>query len=144
MENNVNELDRNEVRAFIFGIIDDMSNAEMRQLLKDLESLRGDFTQNYQTIPVKYGEQFTKILISLLILLTFNPIYFLLKFEGLGGMRYYFDFSMGFLVLFGIFIWFVKTTKHYKVMHVLLKVLIALGVLSISLIDYSVIINKLI
>ena len=37
MENNVNELDRNEVRAFIFGIIDDMSNAEMRQLLKDLE-----------------------------------------------------------------------------------------------------------
>jgi Tfp pilus assembly protein PilZ len=37
MENNVNELDRNEVRAFIFGIIDDMSDAEMRQLLKDLE-----------------------------------------------------------------------------------------------------------
>jgi PilZ domain len=37
MENNLNELDRNEVRAFIFGIIDDMSDAEMRQLLKDLE-----------------------------------------------------------------------------------------------------------
>jgi Tfp pilus assembly protein PilZ len=38
MENSVNELDRNEVRAFIFGIIDDMSDAEMRQLLKDLEN----------------------------------------------------------------------------------------------------------
>jgi Tfp pilus assembly protein PilZ len=37
MEDNVNELDRNEVRAFIFGIIDNMSDAEMRQLLKDLE-----------------------------------------------------------------------------------------------------------
>jgi Tfp pilus assembly protein PilZ len=37
MENNVNELDRNEVRAFIFGIIDDMSDTEMRQLLDDLE-----------------------------------------------------------------------------------------------------------
>ena len=37
MEDNVNELDRNEVRAFIFGIIDEMSDAEMRQLLKDLE-----------------------------------------------------------------------------------------------------------
>jgi Tfp pilus assembly protein PilZ len=37
MENNVNELDRNEVRAFIFGIIDDMSDTEMRQLLEDLE-----------------------------------------------------------------------------------------------------------
>ena len=38
MKNNDNELDRNEVRAFIFGIIDDMSESEMRQLLKDLEA----------------------------------------------------------------------------------------------------------
>ena len=37
MENNDNELDRNEVRAFIFGIIDDMSESEMQQVLKDLE-----------------------------------------------------------------------------------------------------------
>ena len=37
MEDNVNVLDRNEVRAFIFGIIDEMSDTEMRQLLKDLE-----------------------------------------------------------------------------------------------------------
>lgn len=38
MENIDNELGRNEVRAFIFEIIDDMSEAEMRQLLKDLEN----------------------------------------------------------------------------------------------------------
>ena len=37
MENNDIELGRNEVRAFIFEIIDDMSDTEMRQLLKDLE-----------------------------------------------------------------------------------------------------------
>jgi Tfp pilus assembly protein PilZ len=37
MEDNANKLDRNEVRAFIFGIIDDMSDTEMRQLLNDLE-----------------------------------------------------------------------------------------------------------
>ena len=37
MENNNNELGKNEVRAFIFEIIDDMSDTEMRQLLKDLE-----------------------------------------------------------------------------------------------------------
>lgn len=37
MENNDNELGKNEVRAFIFEIIDDMSDTEMRQLLKDLE-----------------------------------------------------------------------------------------------------------
>ena len=38
MENNDIELGRNEVRAFIFEIIDDMSETEMRQLLKDLEN----------------------------------------------------------------------------------------------------------
>lgn len=32
-----NELGINEVRAFIFGIIDSMSDEEMRQLLKELE-----------------------------------------------------------------------------------------------------------
>jgi len=37
MKINDNELGRNEVRAFIFEIIDDMSYTEMRQLLKDLE-----------------------------------------------------------------------------------------------------------
>jgi len=38
MKHNDNELGRNEVRAFIFEIIDDMSYTEMRQLLKDLEN----------------------------------------------------------------------------------------------------------
>jgi hypothetical protein len=37
MNNIDNDLDRNELRAFIFEIIDDMSYTEMRQLLKDLE-----------------------------------------------------------------------------------------------------------
>ncbi len=37
MERNDNKIGRNEVRAFIFEIIDDMSETEMRQLLKDLE-----------------------------------------------------------------------------------------------------------
>ena len=37
MKNNDNELGINEVRAFIFEIIDGMSDTEMRQLLKDLE-----------------------------------------------------------------------------------------------------------
>jgi hypothetical protein len=38
MENNDNKLGRDEVRAFIFEIINDMSESEMRQLLKDLEA----------------------------------------------------------------------------------------------------------
>ena len=44
--------------AFLFFIL------LIRQLVKDLESLKGDFVKNYQTIAVKYGEHFTKILIN--------------------------------------------------------------------------------
>ena len=37
MEKNDYELSRMEVRAFLFGLIDEMSDVEMRQLLKELE-----------------------------------------------------------------------------------------------------------
>ncbi len=37
MKNIDNDLGRNEMRAFIFEIINEMSDTEMRQLLKDLE-----------------------------------------------------------------------------------------------------------
>ena len=53
---------------------------DFRELVKDLERIKGDFAQNYQTIAVKYGEHFTKILITILVVLTLNPIYFLLKY----------------------------------------------------------------
>ncbi|MBA7495530.1 hypothetical protein ES702_06117 [subsurface metagenome] len=47
MENNNNELGRNEVRAFLFGLIDDMSDAEMRQLLKELEERQNKDQRKY-------------------------------------------------------------------------------------------------
>ncbi|WP_111706478.1 geranylgeranylglycerol-phosphate geranylgeranyltransferase [Lutibacter citreus] len=115
----------------------------IRQLVKDLERIQGDFVQNYQTIAVKYGEHFTKILITILVLLTLNPIYFLMKYPEIGGMRYYFYGSILLLTLFVIGLWFSKTKKRYKYLHLVLKFLIFAGVCSLALIDYSVIINKL-
>ena len=42
-----NELGRNEVRAFIFGIIDSMSDEKMRQLLKELEERQNKEKRKY-------------------------------------------------------------------------------------------------
>ena len=70
--------------AFLFFIL------LIRELIKDLEGIKGDFIHNYQTIAVKYGDHFTKILITILVILTLNPIYFLLKYPEIGGMKYYF------------------------------------------------------
>ena len=123
--------------AFLFFIL------LIRELIKDLERMKGDFVKNYQTIAVKYGEYFTKILITFLSLLTLNPIYFLLKYPEIGGMRYYFYITILVLLLFVLFLWFSKSKRQYALLHLALKLLIVAGVFSLALIDYSVIINRL-
>ena len=115
----------------------------IRELIKDLERIKGDFIQNYQTIAVKYGEYFTKMLITFLIILTLNPIYFLLKYPEIGGMKYFFYVSIVVLISFVIALWFSKSKRNYVLLHLILKLLIIAGVFSLALIDYNVIINKI-
>ncbi|MBI9042385.1 geranylgeranylglycerol-phosphate geranylgeranyltransferase [Lutibacter sp.] len=124
--------------AFLFFIL------LIRELIKDLEKIKGDFTQNYQTIPVKYGEKFAKILITFLSVLTLNPIYFLLKYPEIGGMKYYFYGTVVILSCFVGLLWFAKNKQNYALLHLLIKFLIVAGVCSLALIDYSVIINRLV
>jgi 4-hydroxybenzoate polyprenyltransferase len=123
--------------AFLFFIL------LIRELIKDLEGIKGNFIHNYQTIAVKYGEHFTKILITILVFLTLNPIYFLLKYPEIGGMKYYFYISCVVLFLFMLLLWFSKSKNNYTLLHFVLKLMLLAGVFSLALIDYSVIINKI-
>ena len=123
--------------AFLFFIL------MIRELLKDLENIKGDMVQDYQTIPIKYGEYFTKLLITLLVLLTLNPVYFLWKYPEIGMMKYYFYLTGVGSVFFLFLLWRAKTKKDYVILHNGIKLLIVLGVLSIALIDTSVIIKRI-
>jgi 4-hydroxybenzoate polyprenyltransferase len=123
--------------AFLFFIL------LIRELIKDLEKIKGDFTQNYQTIPVKYGEKFTKILITFLSFLTLNPIYFLLKYPEVGGMKYYFYATVIVLVGFIVVLWLAKNKRNYMLLHLLIKLLIVAGVCCLALIDYSIILERI-
>ena len=124
--------------AFLFFIL------MIRELLKDLENIKGDMVQNYQTMAVKYGEYFTKLLISFLVLLTLNPVYFLWKYPEIGMMKYYFYLVGIFSLPFLFFVWKANSKRDYVILHNLVKLVILLGVLSIILIDTSVIIKRLI
>lgn len=124
--------------AFLFFIL------MIRELLKDLENIKGDMVQNYQTIAVKYGEYFTKLLISFLVLLTLNPVYFLWKYPEIGMMKYYFYLVGIFSLPFLFFVWKANSKRDYVILHNLVKLVILLGVLSIMLIDTSLIIKRLI
>jgi 4-hydroxybenzoate polyprenyltransferase len=123
--------------AFLFFVL------MIRELLKDLENIKGDIVQDYQTIPVTYGEHFTKILITLLIFLTMNPVYFLWEYPEIGMMKYYFYFVGVVFFLFLIYLWKASTKKDYVILHNTIKLIILIGVLSIMLIDTSVIIKRI-
>lgn len=115
----------------------------MRDLTKDLENLKGDFAQNYKTIPVRYGMTTSKLILSFTFLLTFIPIYFLLKDENeIGYMVYYFLLSGILLLVFIIFLWLSNTKLQYTILHLSLKLILILGVFSILLIDFNTLINK--
>ncbi|MDR6300547.1 geranylgeranylglycerol-phosphate geranylgeranyltransferase [Mesonia maritima] len=124
--------------TFLFLII------SIRELVKDLENLKGDFTQNYHTIPVVYGVKFTKKIASLLVLLTLIPtIILLLNDFNLGYMYYYFILSFLLLIAFLFFLWKSQSKLQYTLLHNLLKLVIVLGVFSILLIDINVVINRI-
>lgn len=116
----------------------------IRELVKDLENLKGDFAQDYRTIPVVYGIRFTKRITSVLVLLTLLPVSILmLGHFQIGYMYYFFLFSFGVLVIFLFFLWRSHYKIQYVLLHNLLKMVIILGVFSILLIDPSVLLNRL-
>lgn len=116
----------------------------IRELIKDLENIKGDIVQNYMTIPIKYDEQFTKILISFFVIFTISPIYFILRYDEIGNMKYYFYFSIVILLVFSVLLWMAKSKSNYIVLHNIIKFLLIIGILSLMLIDTSVIIDRLI
>ncbi|RPD96585.1 ubiquinone biosynthesis protein UbiA [Aureibaculum marinum] len=115
----------------------------IKELIKDLETLQGDIVSDYITIPIKYNERFTKMLITLIVFLTIPPILFLLRYPEIGLMKYYFYFSVLVLLIFLILLWKSNTKKDYMLLHTILKLLIIAGVFSLALLDTSVILKRL-
>lgn len=122
--------------SFLFLII------VMREMVKDLENLKGDLVQNYRTIPVIYGTNTSKWLLTLLSGLTIIPIYYLVNYFRLGSMGYYFYASVGLLLFFTGVLWLSKAKPHYLLLHNILKFIIVAGVFCIILLDASVVLDR--
>ncbi len=115
-----------------------------RELMKDLENLKGDIASGFVTLPIKYSEYFTKLLIGLATIFVLPPIYFLVNYPEIGLMKYYFYLSIIVLLLVNVFLWRANSKKDYLVLQTILKILMILGVVSLLFIDTSVIIDRLI
>ena len=104
-----------------------------RDIVKDLESLKGDWTQRYQSLPVVFDSTKTKWIISIIILLSFIPNYHLFK-QPLGLMNYYFILSVPFQTFVLLFLWLATNQKMYLWIHNLIKLWILVGVIGIAFI----------
>ncbi|TBW29926.1 geranylgeranylglycerol-phosphate geranylgeranyltransferase [Gramella sp. KN1008] len=114
----------------------------MRELVKDLENMQGDLAQNYHTIPLVYGEKWSKFFLTVCSFLAILPIYLLVNWYEIGYMDYYFYTSFLLLFIFLLLLYFSKAKWQYLLLHNILKLIIVAGVFSILLIDIDEVINR--
>ena len=115
----------------------------IRELVKDLENIKGDLTLNYKTVPVVYGEKATKLMMSILIALNCLVSVLLVFYFELRLMYSFFIGSTVYLILLLFMIWNAQRHQDYNRIHNFLKLLILAGVFSILLLDPALILNKI-
>lgn len=115
----------------------------MRELTKDLENMKGDLLLGYQTIPVVYGEKASKLMLTILVILTSIPVYLLLNQYDVGHMYVFFYLSLILLVIFLLLLWKSNKKTHYLILHNILKFIILAGVFSIVLINVNLVLNRI-
>ncbi|WNM19941.1 geranylgeranylglycerol-phosphate geranylgeranyltransferase [Flavobacterium capsici] len=113
----------------------------IREMIKDLENIKGDVANDYQTIPVLFGEKISKQIITVLTLGTLIPVYLLIEIFEVGYMDIYFYFSLIVLLFFLQLLWKSNDKSGYLKLHNILKLLIVSGVFCIVLIEPEVLIH---
>ena len=117
--------------TFLFIII------SMRELVKDLENLKGDLLQNYRTIPVIYGSLVSKKILTFLSILALLPTYLLIVKFDICAMDFYFLGSIIALLIFVILLWKSNKKLHYLILHTILKFIVVIGVFCIFLMNVN-------
>ncbi|WKL47077.1 geranylgeranylglycerol-phosphate geranylgeranyltransferase [Flavobacterium pectinovorum] len=110
----------------------------IREMIKDLENLKGDLANDYQTIPILYNETVSKQIITVLTFMTVIPVYVLVNIYDVGYMDIYFYICFIALLFFLIYLWKSNSKEQYLLLHNVLKLLIVSGVFCIVLINPSV------
>jgi 4-hydroxybenzoate polyprenyltransferase len=116
----------------------------VRELIKDLENIKGALANNYKTFSIVYGEVKTKKLSIFLLILTLFPTIFLLNHPALSYMKYFFYLSFLTLFYVGFYLWKSSKQSEYTFLHNILKVLLLIGVFSLVFIDTSMLLEKVI
>ena len=105
----------------------------LKDITKDLKNLVGDFSLNYQTIPVVFGEKFTKAIITLITTVNIILVLNLYLNFNRGLMEIFYFLSIITLFLFLIKLYKSSNIHHYLFLHNILRFIITIGIISIFL-----------
>jgi len=105
----------------------------LKDITKDLKNLVGDFSLNYQTIPVVFGEKFTKVIITLITIVNIILVLNLYLNFNRGLMEIFYYLSIITLFLFLIKLYKSSNIHDYLFLHNILRFIITVGIISIFL-----------
>ncbi len=105
----------------------------LKDITKDLKNLVGDFSLNYQTIPVVFGEKFTKAIITLITTVNIILVLNLYLNFNRGLMEIFYYLSIITLFLFLIKLYKSSNIHDYLFLHNILRFIITIGIISIFL-----------
>lgn len=112
----------------------------LREIVKDVEDVKGDYNHGVQTLPIILGIHRT---LKLVFGLTFIPIVLILSyiylnlFELIYATVYLLGFVIGPLLYFVIKIWNANSQKEYNHLSKVLKLVVFFGILSIGVIGIN-------
>ena len=112
----------------------------LREIIKDIEDVDGDYNQGIRTLPIVIGKSRTaKIVFGL----SFIPILFLLYYINAYLLNliyttiYLLLFVMGPLFYFTVKVWSAQTKKEFYTLSLLLKWIMFFGILSVVIISLN-------
>lgn len=106
----------------------------LKELVKDLENLKGDLALGYQTIAVRWGEKTSKNIIFALGVAIEAICALIICNYHIGAMKYYFMLSAVAILLICVAVLFIKTTKGFRTIHNIVNIVLFLAICSLMLV----------
>jgi len=111
----------------------------VRELVKDLEDVDGDYKAGYNTLPIAIGrDRATKVALGFCVLTIMAVVYYVITylFENQILLLYFIFLIVGPLSYCGIKLLSAKTKSHFKQLSLILKITMFLGICSMILLKF--------
>lgn len=118
--------------AFIINLI--------REIVKDLEDMDGDYQSGINTLPITIGIPKTKIIVGILTVISIGMLAYYINsnlFELDYVIYYTMVFIIGPLIYFGVKLMNAETKKQLHHLSLVLKVILFFGILSVAIIVFN-------